>query len=256
MGTYTANYNLYMPSIGEQGWGDLVNGNFITIDTAMSGLNIRMGTAESNITSLTTRMGTAETTIISNTSRIGTLETETNAIDARVTVLENGEFNGEVSAETFDGDLYINLTATNNYVFGTYEVTVNSDSATTTFNIPTGRGGATYGKVSATISGISMSTKKGFKGTSIPDITVSATMTTTHTYNMTGILKIYLNNTLANSVTVTDIRSPTVSTSFIAKIGDIISAEFQTRTDSNYSTHSNVKNTITFSNITGNLYLG
>ena len=35
MGTYTTNYNLFLPSIGEQGWGMLVNGNFETIDTAM-----------------------------------------------------------------------------------------------------------------------------------------------------------------------------------------------------------------------------
>ena len=89
MGTYTTNYNLFMPSIGEQGWGTLVNGNFSTIDTTMKGLNNRMGTAETNITSLTTRMGTAETTITSNKSRIGTLETETDAFDSRITALEN-----------------------------------------------------------------------------------------------------------------------------------------------------------------------
>ena len=63
MGTYTTNYNLFMPTIGEQGWGELVNGNFEIIDTTMSGLNARMDTAEMDITSLTTRMGTAETHI-------------------------------------------------------------------------------------------------------------------------------------------------------------------------------------------------
>ena len=46
MGIYTTNYNLFMPSIGEQGWGDLVNGNFTTIDTTMEGLNTRVGTLE------------------------------------------------------------------------------------------------------------------------------------------------------------------------------------------------------------------
>ena len=35
MGTYTPNYNLYMPSIGEQGWGELVSNNFEIIDTAI-----------------------------------------------------------------------------------------------------------------------------------------------------------------------------------------------------------------------------
>ena len=60
MGTYTTNYNLFMPSVGEQGWGELVNGNFTTIDVIMAGLN----------------------------TRVGTLETETTTLDGRVTALE------------------------------------------------------------------------------------------------------------------------------------------------------------------------
>ena len=105
MGTYTDNYNLFLPSIGEQGWGELVNGNFTTIDTTMAGLNTRMGTAETNITSLTNRMETAEPIITSNTSRIETLETDTDAVESRVTVLEKtipeeGVFSGDtVTAE-------------------------------------------------------------------------------------------------------------------------------------------------------------
>ena len=46
MGTYTTNYQLYMPSIGEQGWGDLVNGNFTTIDMIMKGLDTRIDALE------------------------------------------------------------------------------------------------------------------------------------------------------------------------------------------------------------------
>ena len=48
MGTYTTNYNLFMPTVGETGWGDLVNGNFETIDTTMSELNTRIGTLENS----------------------------------------------------------------------------------------------------------------------------------------------------------------------------------------------------------------
>ena len=47
MGTYTTNYQMYMPTIGEQGWGELVNGNFTTIDMTMKGLNARLTTVES-----------------------------------------------------------------------------------------------------------------------------------------------------------------------------------------------------------------
>ena len=39
MGTYTTNYQLYMPTVGETGWGTLVNGNFTTIDTTMKSLS-------------------------------------------------------------------------------------------------------------------------------------------------------------------------------------------------------------------------
>lgn len=39
MGTYTSNYNLFMPSLGEQGWGELVNNNFSIIDTTMKGFD-------------------------------------------------------------------------------------------------------------------------------------------------------------------------------------------------------------------------
>ena len=46
MGTYTTNYNLYMPTVGEQGWGTLVNGNFTTIDATMKGFDTRLTTVE------------------------------------------------------------------------------------------------------------------------------------------------------------------------------------------------------------------
>ena len=39
MGTYTANLDLYKPSVGETGWGTLVNGNFDKIDaTSITGV--------------------------------------------------------------------------------------------------------------------------------------------------------------------------------------------------------------------------
>ena len=40
MGTYTTNKNLFMPTVGEQGWGDLVNGNFTTIDTFLKPITV------------------------------------------------------------------------------------------------------------------------------------------------------------------------------------------------------------------------
>lgn len=49
MGTYTTNYNLFMPTIGEQGWGDLVNGNFSTIDATMKSLSNRITAVENEV---------------------------------------------------------------------------------------------------------------------------------------------------------------------------------------------------------------
>ena len=43
MGTYTPNYNLYMPSIGEQGWGNLVSNNFEILDTILNTINTNIG---------------------------------------------------------------------------------------------------------------------------------------------------------------------------------------------------------------------
>lgn len=42
MGTYTTNYNLFMPTVGETGWGTLVNENFETIDAELKSLNNKL----------------------------------------------------------------------------------------------------------------------------------------------------------------------------------------------------------------------
>ena len=40
MGTYTTNKELYIPTVGEQGWGTLVNNNFSTIDTFLKPISL------------------------------------------------------------------------------------------------------------------------------------------------------------------------------------------------------------------------
>ena len=40
MGTYTTNKNLFMPTVGEQGWGTLVNNNFSTIDNFLKPITV------------------------------------------------------------------------------------------------------------------------------------------------------------------------------------------------------------------------
>ena len=84
MGTYTTNYQLYMPTIGEQGWGELVNGNFATIDATMKSLS----------------------------DNIGMLDTKIDAVEERVTVLEAGNFETLNVAGTITAN---NVNATEGY---------------------------------------------------------------------------------------------------------------------------------------------
>lgn len=49
MGTYTTNYQLYIPTVGETGWGTLVNGNFTTIDSTMKSLSNRITAVENEV---------------------------------------------------------------------------------------------------------------------------------------------------------------------------------------------------------------
>lgn len=89
-----------MPSVGEQGWGELVNGNFTTIDTTMKGLD----------------------------TRVGTLETEGDVLAAKVTALEplsiihvdenhNVTFPADVEADLSSS---INLTTESNKISAIY----------------------------------------------------------------------------------------------------------------------------------------
>lgn len=87
MGTYTTNYNLFLPTIGEQGWGDLVNGNFTTIDTTMSGLNARVGTLENGMDAVEDRVTNLEKTIPEE--GVGTF----NTVEADEIVSGVGKFN-------------------------------------------------------------------------------------------------------------------------------------------------------------------
>ena len=57
MGTYTPNYNLYMPSIGEQGWGELVSNNFEILDTNLNDLQTQIDTINTQIDTINTNIG-------------------------------------------------------------------------------------------------------------------------------------------------------------------------------------------------------
>ena len=63
MGTYTPNYNLYMPSIGEQGWGELVSNNFEILDTNLNDLQDHINTIDTQIDTINTNIGNGTRTL-------------------------------------------------------------------------------------------------------------------------------------------------------------------------------------------------
>ena len=70
MGTYTPNYNLYMPSIGEQGWGELVSNNFEILDTNLNDLQIQIDTINTQIDTINTNIGDGTRVLFISTSPI------------------------------------------------------------------------------------------------------------------------------------------------------------------------------------------
>ena len=88
MGTYTTNYQLYTPTVGETGWGTLVNGNFTTIDTTMKSLSNRITAVENEVNgALSCTSVTTSGKITGNGGIAGT----------------TGTFSGAVTGKTFNG---------------------------------------------------------------------------------------------------------------------------------------------------------
>ena len=88
MGTYTTNYQLYTPTVGETGWGTLVNGNFTTIDSTMKSLSNRITAVENEVNgALSCTSVTTSGKITGNGGIAGT----------------TGTFSGAVTGKTFNG---------------------------------------------------------------------------------------------------------------------------------------------------------
>ena len=88
MGTYTTNYQLYMPTIGETGWGTLVNANFSTIDTTMKGLNNRITAVENEVN------GALSCTSVTTSGKV----TANGGLSTKALTATTGTFSGNVTA--------------------------------------------------------------------------------------------------------------------------------------------------------------
>lgn len=126
MGTYTTNYQLYMPTVGETGWGTLVNANFTTIDTTIKGLSNRITAVENEVNgALSCTSVTTSGKITGNGGIAGT----------------TGTFSGAVTGTSFNGALKnsgtITVTPTSQFYafwYATFDMTV----------LPPAQGSAVY----------------------------------------------------------------------------------------------------------------
>ena len=97
MGTYTTNKELYKPSVGETGWGTLVNGNFETIDNFLKPITVSGSTYTFTGNQ---KGGSVSATSITNS---GTL-TNTGKITANGGITGTiGTFSGAVTGASFNG---------------------------------------------------------------------------------------------------------------------------------------------------------
>ena len=119
MGTYTTNYNLFLPTIGEQGWGTLVNENFTTIDTTMKSLSNRIAAVESEVngalscTSVATSGTITSSGKITGNGGIGTTSlTTSSTITSTGLITGNGGFKGNLTGNV-TGKIVISSVGTN-----------------------------------------------------------------------------------------------------------------------------------------------
>ena len=107
MGTYTTNYNLYMPTIGEQGWGDLVNGNFTTIDTTMKSLSNRITAVENEVNGALSCTSVTTSGKVTANGGVGTTSlTTSSTITSTGLITANGGVKGNLTGNV-TGKLYI-----------------------------------------------------------------------------------------------------------------------------------------------------
>ena len=106
MGTYTTNYNLFMPTVGEQGWGTLVNGNFVTIDTTMDNFNTRLTAVESEVNGALSCTSVTTSGKVTANGGIGTTSlTTSGTITSTGLITANGGIKGTLTGNVNGGTI-------------------------------------------------------------------------------------------------------------------------------------------------------
>ena len=150
MGTYTANYNLFMPTVGETGWGTLVNGNFTTIDTTMKSLSNRITAVENEVN------GALSCTSVTTSGKV----TANGGISTKTLTATTGTFSGVVtgSSGTFSGSVSSsNISDRNVWVLILSETSSNLSNYPVHFNVLGSVNASTYGSVTLDFINITLS---------------------------------------------------------------------------------------------------
>ena len=136
MGTYTTNYNLFMPTVGETGWGTLVNGNFSTIDTTMKGLDTRLTTVESEVNGNLSCTSVTTSGKVTANGGVGTTSLTTSS-----TITSTGQIVANGGMKLANGILYIPHNTTGGVLFfnANADLTMSANqSKSFTFRVPNG----------------------------------------------------------------------------------------------------------------------
>ena len=212
MGTYTTNKDLFMPSIGEQGWGELVNGNFETIDTFLKPI----GLSGSTYTFTGNHVGNQSGGSISATSisNSGTLtQTGTSTFTGKITA-NGGIETTSMAASSISNSGTLTQTGTSTF---TGKITANGGVNDYEERIATLESGEfesiSAGTITGDISpcfGILSDTSSEFAAFSISQSQTLASLSTSYTSNTASktISKTYRANPFCNKFTVTCIISP------------------------------------------------
>ena len=218
MGIYTTHYNLFLPSIGEQGWGDLINGNFSIIDTTMKGLD----------------------------TRVGTLEAETATLDGRATASED-----KIAVlEDDSGYIYVDVSTTENCTIADYTVTFDQASySSERINQVLYNSSGSCGPF--TVTDIVTNVKRGFKVDNLPImVTVNVSL-----YSYAGANKyasVYLNGELVKSFATGNVNeTSSYSVDVEVKTGDV----FTMTTSASSSGYITWSYGISFGNLSKKFYL-
>ena len=207
MGTYTTNKNLYMPTVGEQGWGTLVNNNFSTIDTFLKPISLSGSTytftgnqtgGSVSATSISNGGTLTSTGKITANGGIGTTSlTTSSTITSTGKITGNGGIAGTTG--TFSGAV-TGASGTFNYI----TLPLSSNGSIQLFSV--------YNGIDITASGTFTSSRYYIPNTGSVRYTGSYTATITCTRSGTSrTVQFYKNGSVASTLTLSTGTSKSVT---------------------------------------------